>query len=68
MSVERTYLDMLRSELAQYEASKARAAELLANDDAEYRAKVVAGWDHVIAKQRATIRKEEERHATLSPD
>ena len=68
MSVERTYLDMLRSELAQYEASKSRAAELLANDDAEYCAKVLSGWDHVIAKQRAAIRQEEERHATLSPN
>lgn len=62
--MEYSYLDMLRAELKQYEASKARAAEML-SDDEQYRKLVLAGWDHVIAKQQTAIRKEEDRNRQL---
>lgn len=57
-------LDALRAELADYERRKAKAAADLADDDDEYRAKVLKGWDHAIGVKRAQIAREEQRHAT----
>jgi len=56
--MEPTYLDFLRAQLADYEAKKAKAARMLA-DDAEYRTKVLAGWDYNIELMRAKIAREE---------
>ena len=58
--IERTYLDMLRDELAEYEAKRAEAAAKLA-DDPEYAARVDAMWGYAIAAQLAKIEREETR-------
>lgn len=56
----RTYLDLLRAELADYERRKAKAAAMLAGDD-DYHAKVLAGWDHAIGVKQAQIQREQQR-------
>lgn len=54
-----TYLAALYAELKVYEAKRNKAAALLADDDTDYRQKVVAGWDHAIGVVKAKIEKEE---------
>lgn len=53
-----TLLEALHAELADYERRKASA---MLRDDTEYRAKILAGWDHAIGVKRAQIQREEER-------
>lgn len=55
---EPSYLDMLQSQLRQYRADRARAAETLADDDPDYLRKVLAGWDHAIGIVEAKIARE----------
>lgn len=56
-----TLLAALYAELDEYERKRAKAAALLAEDDTEYRQKIVGGWDHAIGVKRAQIAREEAR-------
>lgn len=58
---ERSYLDMLRAELRQYEKNRQVAADKLVADGdcGEFYEKVIAGWDYDIAKLKTRIAQEE---------